>query len=182
MGGYNMAASVYNSPVFFDARGYFQELFTSNQMKQYEKGFDNFQVNLSKSNKGVIRGLHFNSRPTYKFVRCIDGEILDCVLSVNPAYKDYGSVQIFQLSSLNSQILMVPPGHAHGFQVLSTTATVIYFVNQTFDFTDDFGINALDQDLKIQWKELDIINMSDKDKTLQNWREFKPSNYFGGLE
>ena len=130
---------------------------------------------------GVIRGLHLNLKPTYKFVRCIEGEILDCVLSVNPSHDDFGCIQTFELSSFSPEILIVPPGHAHGFQVLSSTATVVYLVNRVYDSTDDIGINALDPELRIQWRTLDITIMSDKDKTLQNWRDFKDHNFFGGL-
>jgi len=114
-------------PLFKDDRGFFYESYNKKNLdKVINIAF--VQDNESKSNKGVIRGLHFQLPPfeQTKLVRCVSGKILDVTVDLRVNSKTYGKFFSIELSSENNNQLFVPKGFAHGFQVLSETAIVNY--------------------------------------------------------
>ena len=116
--------------LFKDDRGFFYESYNKNNLdKVINIVF--VQDNESKSNKGVIRGLHFQAPPfeQTKLVRCVSGNILDVAVDLRTNSKTYGKSFSIELSSENNKQLFVPKGFAHGFQVLSETAIVNYKVD-----------------------------------------------------
>lgn len=156
--------------VFGDSRGY---LFESFNQKEFESNIGpiNFiQDNESKSSKGVLRGLHFQ-KPPYtqaKLVRCIDGEVLDVTVDLrvgSPTYKRYIAVR---LTGDNKRQLFVPRGFAHGFVVLSDTATFAYKVDNIYAPDHDAGIAWDDTEINIDWQvDNNLIKLSNKDKQLK---------------
>ena len=160
--------------VFGDARGYFLESYNKNNLdKVINIVF--VQDNESKSNRGVIRGLHFQAPPfeQTKLVRCISGNILDVAVDLRTSSKTYGKFFSIELSSENNKQLFVPKGFAHGFQVLSETAIVNYKVDNFYNPKFDSGIIWNDKDLSIDWN-LDIKPiLSDKDLKLISFKELK---------
>ena len=111
------------------------------------------QDNESKSSKGVLRGLHFQKPPFQqaKLVRCIEGEVLDVAVDIRKNSKTYGKHVSVLLSGENKRQLFVPRGFAHGFLVLSDSATFAYKVDNTYAPDHDAGILWKDKELNIQW-------------------------------
>ncbi len=160
--------------LFKDDRGFFYESYNKNNLDKVVNV--NFvQDNESKSNKGVIRGLHFQ-KPPYaqtKLIRCISGCILDVVVDLRKNSKYYGKSFSVQLSSENKKQLLVPKGFAHGFQVLSETAIVNYKVDNFFNSKSESGIIWNDKDLLIDWR-LDLKPvLSYKDLKLKSFKNLK---------
>ena len=160
--------------LFKDDRGFFYESYNKNNLDKVIN-VDFVQDNESKSNKGVIRGLHFQLPPfeQTKLVRCVSGKILDVVVDLRISSKTYGKFFSIELSSENNKQLFVPKGFAHGFQVLSETAIVSYKVDNYYNPKSDAGIIWNDKDLSIVWN-LDIKPIiSKKDLKLISFKEFK---------
>jgi dTDP-4-dehydrorhamnose 3,5-epimerase len=164
--------------VFGDERGYFLE---SYNQKKFEEvvGITSFvQDNESKSSKGVLRGLHFQKPPfeQAKLIRCIEGEVLDVAVDIRKNSKTYGQHVTVLLSGENKRQLFVPRGFAHGFLVLSDTATFAYKVDNTYAPEFDAGIRWNDKELNIQWglEESEVL-VSAKDAELPFFSEFESS-------
>ena len=120
--------------LFKDDRGFFYESYNKNNLdKVINVVF--VQDNESKSNKGVVRGLHFQAPPfeQTKLVRCVSGKILDVAVDLRTNSKTYGKSFSIELSSENNKQLFVPKGFAHGFQVLSEEAIVNYKVDNYYN-------------------------------------------------
>jgi len=158
--------------LFKDERGFFYESYNKNNL---DINIVFVQDNESKSYKGVIRGLHFQTPPfeQTKLVRCVSGNILDVAVDLRTNSKTYGKSFSIELSSENNKQLFVPKGFAHGFQVLSETAIVNYKVDNFYNPKSDSGIIWNDKDLSINWN-LDLKpNLSDKDLKLISFKELK---------
>ena len=133
------------------------------------------QDNESKSEKGVVRGLHFQLPPfeQAKLVRCVSGKIFDVAVDLRKNSKTYGKSFSVELSSENNKQLFVPKGFAHGFQVLSEAAIVNYKVDNFYNPNYDSGIIWNDKDLLIDWN-LDIKPaLSVKDLKLISFKDLK---------
>ncbi|MDB4087392.1 dTDP-4-dehydrorhamnose 3,5-epimerase [Flavobacteriaceae bacterium] len=160
--------------LFKDDRGFFYESYNKNNLDKVTN-IVFVQDNESKSDKGVIRGLHFQAPPfeQTKLVRCISGNILDVALDLRTSSKTYGKFFSIELSSENNKQLFVPKGFAHGFQVLSETAIVNYKVDNFYNPKSDSGIIWNDKDLSIDWN-LDLKPiLSKKDLKLISFKELK---------
>ena len=123
-----------------------------------------------------MRGLHFQ-RPPYdqaKLVRCIEGEVLDVVVDLRIKSKTYGQHLVVLLSGDNKRQLFVPRGFAHGFVVISDSATFAYKVDNIYAPNHDAGIRWNDKELNIQWGiEHSEVLVSEKDSKLPFFSEFK---------
>lgn len=156
--------------VFGDERGYFFESFNQKQFEEHIGKIDFIQDNESKSSKGVLRGLHFQKPPftQSKLLRCIEGEVLDVVVDLrkeSPTYKQYLSVV---LSGENKKQVFVPKGFAHGFLVLSETATIAYKVDNYYAPAHDSGIVWNDDEIAVDWGvSIDEVQLSGKDRELK---------------
>ena len=160
--------------LFKDHRGFFYESYNKNNLDKVVNVIF-VQDNESKSNKGVIRGLHFQAPPfdQTKLVRCVSGNILDVVVDLRTNSKTYGKFFSIELSSENNKQLFVPKGFAHGFQVLSETAIVNYKVDNFYNPKSDSGIIWNDKDLSIDWNtDLKPI-ISSKDLKLKSFKNLK---------
>ena len=160
--------------VFEDTRGYFFEAY--NQAKFNENGinYQFIQDNQSFSKRGVIRGLHLQINPfaQAKLVRVLEGEILDVAVDLRKNSATYGQHFSVVLSAENKKQLMVPHGFAHGFSVLSETASVLYKVDQMYHKESERGIRYDDPTLAIDWQlSPDEIIVSEKDVVLPNFNQ-----------
>jgi dTDP-4-dehydrorhamnose 3,5-epimerase len=160
--------------VFEDSRGFFFEAY--NQAKFDENGinYQFIQDNQSFSKRGVIRGLHLqiNSFAQAKLVRVIEGEILDVAVDLRKSSPTYGKYFSVVLSAENKKQLMVPHGFAHGFSVLSETASVMYKVDQLYNKESERGIRYDDITLAIDWQlSPEEVIVSDKDLILPSFNE-----------
>jgi dTDP-4-dehydrorhamnose 3,5-epimerase len=162
--------------VFVDTRGYFLESYNQNKFEEVVGKVLFVQDNESKSTRGVLRGLHFQKPPfdQAKLVRCIDGTVLDVAVDIRKGSKTYGQHIAVELSGENKRQLFVPRGFAHGFLVLSDTATFAYKVDNTYAPEFDAGIRWNDTELKIQWgiDDSDVL-VSEKDAELPFFLEFE---------
>jgi dTDP-4-dehydrorhamnose 3,5-epimerase len=160
--------------VFEDSRGYFFEAY--NQAHFHQNGIDYkfIQDNQSFSKRGVIRGLHLQINPfaQAKLVRVLEGEILDVAVDLRKNSSTYGQHYSVVLSAENKKQLMVPHGFAHGFSVLSETASVLYKVDQLYHKESERGIRYDDPTLAIDW-QLDSkeVIVSEKDLILPSFNE-----------
>ena len=163
--------------VFEDHRGYFVESFNQRLLDNvlgYSPQF--VQDNQSKSKYGVLRGLHLQlgDFAQAKLVRAIQGEILDIIVDVRPDSKQFGEHFTLILSAENKNQLFVPRGFAHGFAVLSETATIHYKADNYYNNQAESGLLYNDPELNIDWQILleDIVT-SEKDLLLPTLSQFK---------
>jgi len=152
-----------------DDRGYFVETFRQDLFEEalgYQINF--VQDNESKSTKGVLRGLHYQLPPyaQAKLVRVIEGSVLDVAVDIRKSSPTFGQHITVELTASNKYQLFVPHGFAHGFVVLSDSATFAYKVDNYYAPEYDRGVAFNDQDLAIDWQiPLELLQLSDKDKT-----------------
>ena len=162
--------------VFGDARGYFLESYNQKKFEEVVGKISFVQDNESKSSKGVLRGLHFQKPPfeQAKLVRCIEGEVLDVAVDIRKNSKTYGKHISVLLSGENKRQLFVPRGFAHGFLVLSDSATFAYKVDNNYAPDHDAGIQWKDKELNIQWgmEDSEVI-ISEKDAELPFFSKFE---------
>lgn len=162
--------------VFGDHRGYFFEAYNYEDFKSAGLDMTFVQDNQSKSRKGVLRGLHFQTeKPQGKLVRVISGEVFDVAVDLrkgSPTYKEwYGLI----LSAENKRQFYIPPGFAHGFLVLSDEAEFTYKCTEYYHPEFESGIIWNDPDIGIEWpvQTLSDILLSDKDIALKTIAELK---------
>ena len=151
-----------------DERGYFSETFRQDELEKFISFRVNFcQDNESKSNYGVLRGLHYQSMPfpQTKLVRVLEGKVLDVAVDARKGSPTFGQHVAIELSSENKRQLFVPRGFAHGFVVLSKSATFAYKVDNYYSPQCDTGIAFDDPFLEIDWKlPIKDLKLSEKDK------------------
>ena len=159
-----------------DSRGYFFETFKQELFDEaigYRVEF--VQDNESKSiSRGVLRGLHFQSFPytQAKLVRVLDGKVLDVAVDIRKNSKTFGHYVAIELSEENKKQLFIPRGFAHGFVVLSDSATICYKVDAYYAAEHNEGIAYNDPEININWgfqKSEIILSEADKNyPTLAN--------------
>lgn len=160
--------------VFEDTRGYFMETYSQNEFEQHIGAINFVQDNQSRSSRGVVRGLHFQRMPhcQSKLVRCIEGEVLDIAVDLRQDSPTFGRHIAVRLSAENKRQLFIPRGFAHGFAVLSESATFIYKVDSFYCPESEFGINPFDPALGIDWPvTADQAILSPKDLKRPNLQE-----------
>jgi len=152
-----------------DSRGYFIETFRQDKFEEaIGHKVDFVQDNESKSTKGVLRGLHYQLPPytQAKLVRVIEGSVLDVAVDIRKSSPTFSQHVAVELTAENKHQLFVPHGFAHGFVVLSDSATFAYKVDSYYAPKHDRGIAFDDKDLVIDWQlPLEALQLSDKDKT-----------------
>ena len=150
-----------------DQRGYFVETFRQDKFEEAIGYTVNFiQDNESKSNRGVLRGLHFQLAPyaQSKLVRVIEGSVLDVAVDIRKGSPTFGQHVAVELSGENKKQMFVPRGFAHGFVVLSDTATFAYKVDNYYSPECDRGLAFDDAQLNIDWQLSKAqLLLSDKD-------------------
>jgi dTDP-4-dehydrorhamnose 3,5-epimerase len=160
--------------VFRDQRGYFLESFNLDKFEENVYPIKFIQDNESKSTKGVLRGLHFQNPPYHqaKLVRCIEGRVMDIAVDIRKGSPNYGKHISVELSGENKRQLFVPKGFAHGFAVLSDTATFAYKVDNNYAPEYDAGIRYDDKELGIEWGlKKEDVQLSEKDENLTLFKD-----------
>jgi dTDP-4-dehydrorhamnose 3,5-epimerase len=160
---------------FGDSRGYFFESF--NRQTFLEKTgitADFLQDNQSNSQRGVLRGLHFQHGESAqaKLVRVLKGTVLDIAVDLRKASKTFGKHVAVELSEDSRTQFYVPRGFAHGFVVLSESATFFYKCDNYYNKAAEGGIIYNDPALGIDWKMApEEVNMSEKDLVLPQLKD-----------
>lgn len=153
-----------------DDRGYFMESFNERTFVEQTGIQVHFvQDNQSFSSKGVLRGLHYQTgdHSQTKLVRVITGEVLDVAVDIRPGSPTYGKYAAALLSEENMRQMFIPRGFAHGFLVMSETATFFYKCDNFYKKESEAGIRFDDPMINIDWKLLPKdLKISEKDFAL----------------
>lgn len=152
--------------VFGDDRGFFMETYQKDEFARAGIDKEFVQDNHSKSSKGVLRGLHFQTENTQgKLVRVISGEVYDVAVDCRPSSKTFGQWFGVVLSSENKMQFYIPEGFAHGFLVLSDEAEFVYKCTDVYNPGAEGGIPFDDPTVNVQWPQVDCpLKLSEKDK------------------
>lgn len=160
--------------VFKDDRGYFFESYNGELFNKLGLNLNFIQDNQSLSNKGIIRGMHFQQPPHAqgKLVRVIKGAVQDVVIDIRKNSKTYGQHLSVDLTEENFTMMYIPQGFAHGFATLENQTIFAYKCTDVYHPETEGGLAWDDAAFNIQWKIEDPI-MSPKDKLYQPFSEFK---------
>lgn len=166
--------------VFGDERGFFVESYNKNDFIELGISDEFVQDNHSKSKKGVLRGLHFQTKFSQgKLVRVIKGSVYDVAVDLRKDSKTFGKYFGLELSAENKRIFFIPKDFAHGFLTLEDDTEFTYKCTDFYHPEYDSGIMWNDKDINIDWnfekynlKEKDIV-LSEKDKKHQSLKEYE---------
>ena len=161
--------------IFEDERGYFFESYNKKKFESLiNQSVDFIQDNEAFSNKGALRGLHFQKGEyaQAKLVRVTQGEVIDVAVDLRPESESFLKHIAIKLSSENKKQLFVPRGFAHGYIVLSETAVFNYKCDNSYNKESEGGLLYNDETLKIDWQlKPEQFIISDKDKVLPTVKE-----------
>jgi dTDP-4-dehydrorhamnose 3,5-epimerase len=155
--------AVIEPAVHGDARGAFYEEWNRARYAEHGIDFDVVQANVSRSVKGVLRGLHYQwPNPQGKLVSVTEGEVWDVAVDIRRGSPSFGQWEACVLSADNHRHFWIPEGFAHGFVVLSERATFSYLCTAYYDREADAGLRWNDARLAIDWPLADPT-LSEKD-------------------
>lgn len=147
-----------------DARGSFMETYSRKRYAAFGIGCEFVQDNVSRSKRGVIRGLHYQLKnPQAKLIQVIEGAIFDVAVDIRKASPTFGQWAGIELSAENRKQLFIPAGFAHGFSVLGEGAVVHYKCSDFYTPGDEYGVHYADPALGINWR-VDAPVVSGKDE------------------
>jgi dTDP-4-dehydrorhamnose 3,5-epimerase len=167
---------IIETKIFKDDRGFFLESYNLRDFEEIGLDLKFVQDNISKSKKGVLRGLHFQLRhPQGKLVRVISGRVYDVAVDLRVNSPTFGRWFGIELKGEDGLAFYIPEGFAHGFLTLEDNTYFFYKCTEFYYPDDDLGVIWNDPEINISWplegiKELII---SDKDKRLPSFREVK---------
>ncbi|MHC1478954.1 dTDP-4-dehydrorhamnose 3,5-epimerase [Frateuria aurantia] len=167
-------AVVIEPRVFGDSRGFFYESYNAEAYR--EAGIDRVfvQSNVSRSSHGVLRGLHYQwPRPQGKLVSVLEGEVYDVAVDIRRGSPTFGQWAAVVLSADNHRHFWIPEGFAHGFCVLSESATFSYQCSEVYLPAHDAGVLWNDAALAIDWP-ISTPLLSDKDRKAKPLAEIDP--------
>ncbi len=155
--------------VYQDERGTTSEILNIPSLIMEGSKFEVSQLLESRSKRNVIRGIHYSdaSNPQVKVVRCIDGQIRDCVIDLRAGSSTFGQYEFFELSSEVNQTLIISSGFGHAYEVITESATVLYAIQTSFRFDLEYSINPLDPELALPWETSSPI-LSEKDSAAKS--------------
>lgn len=167
-------AFILDPKIIRDERGYFMESFNEQTFERITGQHVHFvQDNQSYSSKGVLRGLHYQcgENAQAKLVRVLQGEVWDVAVDIRPDSPTFGKHVGVLLSGENQKQFFIPRGFAHGFIVLSDTATFFYKCDNYYNKESEGGIIYNDAEIGIDWQMgKDTLIISDKDKALPDFK------------
>lgn len=152
--------SIINLTSYDDERGDFLKVFRSDSIG---KDFKEVSLAFSKT-RGILRGLHYLVEPARedKHVFCMSGEIWDVVVDMRESSPTYLQHEAFHLSSEVKQILMIPPGFAHGYITLTERVQILYAMTEPYDASLERGLRWNDPILNIKWpRKPELISKKD---------------------
>jgi len=159
-----VGAVVFEPQVFGDDRGYFKETWHDARYSEYGLPLKFVQDNVSRSSRGILRGLHSQYPQSQgKLVQVLEGEVFDVAVDVRVESPTFGQWFGVHLSAENHKQFYIPPGMAHGFQVISQSALFCYKCTDYYAPDNEFTIAWDDPELGINWPLSDPI-LSEKDQ------------------
>ncbi|MEI6507437.1 MAG: dTDP-4-dehydrorhamnose 3,5-epimerase [Bacteroidota bacterium] len=159
--------------VFHDERGYFFEPYNKKRFEENGLDVSFVQDNQSLSQKGIVRGLHFQAPPFEqgKFVRVVKGAVIDVIVDIRKGSPTYGKSEMVELSETNFVSFWIPPGFAHGFVTLENNTIFEYKCTNYYNKSSEGGLLWNDPDLAINWNVVNPI-VSEKDCVLPLFKDF----------
>ena len=149
-----------------DGRGFFAETFRADVWAGHGVAADFVQDNHSRSRRGTVRGLHFQTRPAQaKLVRCARGEVYDVVVDLRSGSPSFGRWEGFTLDDASGRQLFVPVGFAHGFCVVSDVADFVYKCSSYYDPATESGIAYDDPEVGVRWPSGIELLVSERDRS-----------------
>jgi dTDP-4-dehydrorhamnose 3,5-epimerase len=165
-------ALVIEPKVFEDDRGFFLESYNQRVFSGIGIRETFVQDNHSYSQRGVLRGLHYQiDRPQGKLIRVVTGEVLDVLVDLRRSSATFGRWHGLKLSGENRRLVWIPTGFAHGFLVLSETAHVLYKTTEFYVPELERTLLWNDPELNIDWQLRSAPLLSEKDKRGLRFRE-----------
>ena len=159
-----------------DARGAFARVYCEDMFREHGLNTNWVQMNSSINvQKGQVRGLHFQRSPhaEIKLVRCVLGKIHDVIVDLRAGSSTYGKSCSLILDSENLEMIYIPKGFAHGFQILTDKAILHYSHSDAYAPNFEGGVSVLDTNLSIDWP-LPIENLSQRDRSFPMLKELEP--------
>lgn len=160
--------------VFGDERGFFMETWNQKKFEEEVTGKPTqfVQDNHSKSKKGILRGLHYQTENTQgKLVRVVSGEVFDVAVDIRKDSPTFGQWVGEYLSAENKRQLWVPEGFAHGFYVTSDEAEFVYKCTDFYNPSAEVSIAWDDKEIGIEWPIIEVPLLSNKDAKARNLSE-----------
>ncbi len=167
-------AWLFQSPSHGDDRGYFREWFKQDLVQEkLGKSFDVAQSNLSKSKKGVVRGIHFStaSQGQAKWVTCANGALWDVVVDIRPNSPTFKRWTAVELRAESGNALFISEGLGHAFVALEDETVISYLLSSPYSPKDEFAINPQDPELAITWPSMPL-SFSEKDAAAPSLKQF----------
>ncbi len=160
--------------VFEDDRGYFFESYNAKTLQKLEFDHSFIQDNVSKSTKGVLRGLHFQKTPYAqgKLVQVLNGAVLDVAVDLRRGSETYGHHFSIELNDQNKRLFYIPEGFAHGFLTLADDTIFSYKCTNIYNKESEGGLMWNDPSLNINWG-IDNPILSEKDLEYIDFNNFK---------
>jgi dTDP-4-dehydrorhamnose 3,5-epimerase len=156
-----------------DERGFMLESFSRDAWRELGVDADFVQHNHSRSAKGTLRGIHFQTEPGQaKLVRCVRGEVLDVAVDLRRGSPTYGQWEAHVLDDVKHRQLFIPVGCGHGFAVLSDVADVAYQVSSYYDPATESGIVWDDPEIGVDWQVDDPL-LSERDRNAPRLAEVR---------
>jgi dTDP-4-dehydrorhamnose 3,5-epimerase len=168
------------SPVWSDDRGFFREWFKSEEVLAATGiNFSIQQANVSQSQRGVIRGIHFSLAPQgqAKWVTCVSGSIRDVIVDIRPSSPTFRKSVFVDLNGLDGRAVLIGAGLGHGFAALDNSSTIAYLLSSPYSPREEFEINPMDPELGIAWGvDSAEVSLSEKDKMAPSLAERNKAN------
>ena len=162
--------------IFGDDRGFFLESWNSKNFRSAGLDINFVQDNTSRSSKGILRGLHFQTKnPQGKYVTVLKGKIFDVAVDLRKNSKTFGKHFSCILSEFNFKSVYIPPGFAHGFMTLEKENYVLYGCTKYRSAKSEKSIKFNDKNLNIRWPFKKPI-LSKRDKNAMDFKEYKNKN------
>jgi dTDP-4-dehydrorhamnose 3,5-epimerase len=167
--------------IFTDGRGFFMETYKKSVFEKAGIKENFIQDNCSRSEKNVLRGLHYQIPPMEqaKIVRCVKGEIFDVAVDIRKNSPRFGEWAGDYLSEKNKNMIFIPAGFAHGYLVLSEEAEIVYKVSKEYSGDHERGILWKDPAIGIEWPLSVEPILSEKDRKLPLLNEAENSFRYG---
>ena len=158
-----------------DERGFFMETFRESAWAEHGVGGPFVQDNHSRSRRGTLRGIHFQTHPGQgKLVRCARGSVFDVVVDLRRGSPTFGEWEGFTLDDQDCHQLWIPVGFGHGFCVTSEVADFVYKCTAYYDPATEAGLRFDDPGIGIAWPDVELL-YSERDRTAPRLAEIADS-------
>ncbi|HXK48952.1 MAG TPA: dTDP-4-dehydrorhamnose 3,5-epimerase [Clostridiales bacterium] len=173
---------IIQTKIFRDERGYFFEVFSSQRFSDAGINDRFFQDNISRSGKGVVRGLHYQLEPKAqsKLLTVISGKIIDAAVDLRTGSPTFGKHFTVELCSNDGKMIYIPKGFAHGFLSLTDDTVIMYKCGEQYSPAYERGIRFNDPELGIDWKyPAGKMTVSERDRQFPLFRDAEMNFKFG---